>query len=158
MITARSREAIASARFGVIWTNYSPLVRFISQTERLEQFHLGPARAEFGYESGTIFLAFAYLPCLAIAVALATCVFVSGPLRRRLGLRAALVLFFVLVQFGTCFEIAIVHSLENHRYDRMQLIFTLLAQAATFLLTVEFALETRALLRAARTATARAES
>ena len=151
---AGSREATAAARFGVIWASYPPLIRFISQTERLVHSPLIP-RAPSSIRKWTIFLAFTYLPCLAVAITLATCVFASRTLRRRLGLLTALVLFFFWYNFGTCFETAIVHSLDNYRYDRMQLIFTLLPQAATFLLAVEFALETGALLRAARKVTAR---
>lgn len=133
---ALSREAMASARFAVIWANCPPLVPLVSETEHLARSPF-VLRGPSPIQKWEKFLAFAYLPCLAVATTLATSVFVCGPLRRRFGLLAALVVFFYWYNFGTCFEIALVHSLDNHRYDRMQLIFTILPQAATFLLAIE---------------------
>jgi hypothetical protein len=147
-----SREAMGFARFGKIWANYPPLATLISRTEHWAHSPL-VVRGPSPIEKWKKYLAFTYLPCLAVAIGLATYVFIRQPSRRRLGLLAALVLFSYWYNFGTCLEIAIVHSLDNHRYDRMQLIFTVLAQSATFLLAVEFALETGALFRAARAQT-----
>jgi hypothetical protein len=57
-----------------------------------------------------------------------------------LGPLTAAVLFFYWYNFGNSFEVAVIHSLDNSRYDRIQLIFTILAQCGAMLLIVELAL------------------
>ena len=54
---------------------------------------------------------------------------------------AAVVLFLCWYNFGNCIEIAVIHTLDNFRYDTIQLIFTLLAQFAAFLLIAQCAFE-----------------
>jgi hypothetical protein len=140
---ALSLDAVVRARLGVVWASYRPLVSFIASTQQLAGCGL-VLRLPREYRRWEWFLSVSYLPCLTTAVAIGAYLLIRPGLRRRLGLPAALVLFLYWYNFGNCFEIAIVHSLDNHRYDLTQLIFTILAQAATFLLVAEFALEAAA--------------
>ena len=135
-----SADALTKARVGRTWASYPPLVAFLGDTQRWAQTGLvlpipGAIRK---WES---LLAFSYLPCLGAAMTMGAWLLVRPTSRRRLGLLVALVVFFYWYNFGNCLEIAVVHSLDNHRYDRAQLIFTIMAQAATFLLALEFACE-----------------
>jgi hypothetical protein len=143
---AGSRDALANIQAGVIWASYPPLITFIANTDRWARTGL-VLQVPSGIWKWERFLAVGYVPCLTVAVTLGAYVLLRRTLRRRLGLLAALVIVLYWYNFANCFEIAIVHSLDNHRYCRAQLIFTILAQAATFLFTVVFALEAAASLR-----------
>jgi hypothetical protein len=77
-----------------------------------------------------------YLLSCALILGAAGLIFLRRDLRPFLGPLAAVVLFFYWYNFANCFEVAVVHTLDNPRYDRIQLIFTILAQCGAILLIV----------------------
>src|SRR5205085_8650837 len=83
-------------------------------------------------------LAETYLACLATALLLSAIVLARAALRRRLAGLAGLVLLSYWFILAACFESAALNSLEVYRYMTVQLIFTILAQFLTILLSLEF--------------------
>jgi hypothetical protein len=60
-------------------------------------------------------------------------------LRRDLGRLAAVTALLMWWNFGSCLEVAIVHTLDNVRYNTIQIIFTALTQFAAIFLVLEVA-------------------
>ena len=86
-------------------------------------------------------LAVSYLSVLLLALILSTIIFWKQARWRRLRWLAALVLFGSAYNAASCLEVAIVNSLEVHRYITVQMYATLLTQFLAFWLILEFALD-----------------
>ena len=86
-------------------------------------------------------LAVSYLSLLLLALILSTIIFWKQARWRRLKWLAALVLFGSAYNAASCLEVAIVNSLEVHRYITVQMYCTLLTQFLAFWLILEFALD-----------------
>ena len=87
-------------------------------------------------------LAVSYLPSLLLALILSAIIF-WRPRWRRLRWLAVLMLFGWAYNAASCLEVAIVNSLEVHRYITVQMYATLLTQFLALWLILEFALEIR---------------
>jgi hypothetical protein len=88
-------------------------------------------------------LAVSYMSLLLFALILSAIIFWKQARWRRLRWLAALVLFGSAYNAASCLEVAIVNSLEVHRYITVQMYATLLTQFLTFWLILEFALDVR---------------
>ena len=86
-------------------------------------------------------LAVSYLSLLLLALILSAIIFWKQARWRRLRWLAAFVLFGSTYNAASCLEVAIVNSLEVHRYITVQLYATLLTQFLAFWLILEFALD-----------------
>ncbi len=86
-------------------------------------------------------LAVSYLFLLLLALILSAIIFWKQARWRRLKWLAALVLFGSAYNAASCLEVAIVNSLEVHRYITVQMYATLLTQFLAFWLILEFALD-----------------
>jgi len=86
-------------------------------------------------------LAVSYLSLLLLALILSAIIFWKQARWRRLRWLAAFVLFGSAYNAASCLEVAIVNSLEVHRYITVQLYATLLTQFLAFWLILEFALD-----------------
>ena len=86
-------------------------------------------------------LAVSYLSLLLLALILSAIIFWKQARWRRLRWLAALVLFGSAYNAASCLEVAIVNSLEVHRYITVQMYSTLLTQFLAFWLILEFALD-----------------
>jgi hypothetical protein len=86
-------------------------------------------------------LAVSYMSLLVLALILSAIIFWKQSRWRRLRWLAALVLFGSAYNAASCLEVAIVNSLEIHRYITVQMYATLLAQFLAFWLILEFALD-----------------
>jgi hypothetical protein len=91
-----------------------------------------------------------YVSCLFAAVVTAALVFSRASLRQRWGWLVGAVSFLYWYSFATCFETALVNSLEVFRYLTVQLAFVVLAQFMTLLLLFELLTDAVASLRANR--------
>jgi len=126
-----------------IWETYPPAARFMGRTEMLARDapivqHPVLVRITMSVLAGT------YLTLLLAALALSVVVFTDKGHRRCLGWLAALVLFVYSYNLASCFEVAVIHTLQNPRYVTVQVFFTILAQFLALWFVIEFALETRA--------------
>jgi hypothetical protein len=88
-------------------------------------------------------LAVSYSPWLLLALILSAIIFWRPARWQRLRWLAALVLFGFAYNAGNSLEVAIVNSLEVHRYITVQMYATLLTQFLTLWLILEFALDIR---------------
>lgn len=86
-------------------------------------------------------LAVSYLSLLLLALILSAIIFWKQARWRRLKWLAALVLFGSAYNAASCLEVAIVNSLEVHRYITVQMYATLLTQLLALWLIFEFALD-----------------
>lgn len=136
---SRSLAAFAQARASKIWKNYPPLIVLIDRTAELAASGL-VVRVPKEIRQPQAVLAQTYLWCFFATAGMAVVVFVSRRTRRRFGPLTGAVLFFFWYNFGNCIVIAVVHTLNNWRYDRTQLIFTILAQLGALLLCAELVL------------------
>jgi hypothetical protein len=128
-----------------VWTAYPPAADFMSRTQVLARG--APVVEQSAYIRRPLgILAVTYRPLLLIALTLSAAVFLEKRHRRRLGWLAALVVFTYSYNAANCFEVAVVHSLDNPRYITVQMFFTTLAQFLTILLILEVFLESRGLV------------
>jgi hypothetical protein len=86
-------------------------------------------------------LAVSYMSLLVLALILSAIIFWKQARWRRLRWLAALVLFGSAYNAASCLEVAIVNSLEVHRYITVQMYATLLTQFLALWLIFEFALD-----------------
>ena len=86
-------------------------------------------------------LAVSYMSLLLLALILSAIIFWKQARWRRLRWLAALVLFGSAYNAASCLEVAIVNSLEVHRYITVQMYATLLTQFLAFWLILELALD-----------------
>jgi hypothetical protein len=88
-------------------------------------------------------LAISYLPVLLLTLILSAIIFWRQGRWRHLRWLAALVLFGCAYNAASCLEVAIVNSLDVHRYITVQMYATLLTQLLALWLIFEVALELR---------------
>jgi hypothetical protein len=132
-----------------VWEAYSPAVRFMGRTEILARDapivqHPAVVRVALSILAGT------YLPLFLTALALSAVVFTQKRHRHRFRWLAALVLFVYSYNVASCFEVAIIYTLQNPRYVTVQVFFTILSQFLALWFLIEFALETRDRAKASR--------
>jgi hypothetical protein len=84
------------------------------------------------------------LPLLLATLASSAVILLQKRHRRRFGWLVALVLFVCAYNLAACFEVAIIHTLQNPRYVTVQVFVTVLAQFLALWFLLEFALEIRA--------------
>jgi hypothetical protein len=126
-----------------IWAAYPPAVDFMGRMKSVAQS--APAIHQPGYVRLALsVMALTHLPLLLIAAALSAVVLLQERHRRRLGWLAAWVLFGYVYNAAACLEIAVIHSLEIHRYLTVQMYLTLLVQFFAMWFILEFALGMRA--------------
>jgi hypothetical protein len=119
----------------------SILADFMQRTKSLA--HSAPATKQAGLlRKALTDLAVSYLPILLLTLILSAVIFL-GPSWRRLRWLAVLVLFGWAYNAASCLEVAIVNSLEVHRYMTVQMYPTLLTQFVALWLILEFAVEIR---------------
>ena len=125
-----------------IWAAYPPAVDFMSRMKSVAQSAL--AIHQPGYVRLALsVIALTHLPLLLIAAALSAVVLSQERHRRRLGWLAAWVLFGYVYNAAACLEIAVIHSLEIHRYINVQMYLTLLVQFFALWFVLGFTLEMR---------------
>ena len=118
------------------------LADFMQRTKSLA--HNAPATKQAGLlRKALTDLAVSYLPILLLTLILSGIIFGRQIRWRRLRWLAALVLFGAAYNAASCLEVAIVNSLEVHRYITVQMYATLLTQFLALWLILEFALEIR---------------
>jgi len=138
----RGVTSLDSQRYRQIWTAYWPAVGFISRTQLLARN--APVVQQRRYIRKPLgVLAATYLPLLLIALALSAVAFMQEERRRRLGWLAALVLFVYSYNLASCFEVAVIQTLQYPRFVTVQMYFSLLAQFFALWFILEFALEVR---------------
>jgi hypothetical protein len=125
-----------------IWEAYAPAARFMGQTEMLAQDapivqHAALVRIALSILAGT------YLTLFLAVLALSAIAFTQERYRRYFGWLAALVLFVYSYNLASCFEVAVIHTLQNPRYVTVQVFFTILVQFLALWFLIEFALEMR---------------
>jgi hypothetical protein len=141
----RSLASLGTEPYYKIWTAYPPAVDFMSRTKLLARG--APVIEQPGYVRRPLgILAATYLPLLFIALALSAAVLLHDGTRRRLGWLAVLVFFIYSYGAANCFEVAVVHSLDNPRYITVQMFFTILAQFLAAVLIIEVVLGSRAVI------------
>jgi hypothetical protein len=135
------RCAICLGRKGYrkIEPSLPPLAEFARRIESLSQNapvikQLRPLRLVL------TMLAKTYLPSLAVALVLSAIVFWQSVRWQSLRWLATFVLFGCAYTAASCLEVAIVNSLDVHRYITALMYATLLTQLVTFWLILEFAL------------------
>jgi hypothetical protein len=121
---------------------YPPAVRFMGRTEMLARDapivqHPVLVRITMSVLAGT------YMAMFLAALVLSVVVFAEKRHRSRLGWLVALVLFVYLYNVASCFEVAVVHTLQNPRYVTVQVFFTILSQFLALWFLIEFAFGTR---------------
>jgi hypothetical protein len=135
----RGVTALEWPAYHKIWAAYRPAVDFADRTQRLAREALVVQQSAYIRRPLTV-LARTYRPLLLGALAITTVVLFSQTYRRLLGWLTALVLFAYSYNFAACLEVAILQSLEVHRFTTIQVIFTILAQFLSMWLILEFAL------------------
>ena len=118
------------------WGSYPPLRIFLAKSSSLAASGkvLRLSSKTRRYEE---FLSHSYLWCCLATLGLAVLLSFRQALRPHIWPLAAIVLSLYWYNFGNSFEVAVVHTLDHTRYDRIQLVFTILAQSATLLLLIE---------------------
>jgi len=117
------------------------LADFMQRTKSLA--HNAPATKQAGLlRKALTDLAVSYLPIVLLTLILSAIIFLR-PRWRRLRRLAVLVLFGWAYNAASCLEVAIVNSLEVHRYITVQMYATLLTQFVALWLILEFAVEIR---------------
>jgi hypothetical protein len=132
-----------------IWEAYPPAARFMGRSEMLARDapivqHPVLVRITMSILAGT------YMALFLAALALSVVVFAEKRHRSQLGWLAALVLFVYLYNVASCFEVAVVHTLQNPRYVTVQVFFTILSQFLALWFLIEFAFGTRDRAKAPR--------
>jgi predicted membrane protein len=85
------------------------------------------------------FAARTYLISLLLGIGAVVLTAVHPRFSRDLGRLAAVIGLLMWWNFGSCMEVAVVHTLDNVRYDTIQIIFTVLTQFAAIFLVWEVA-------------------
>ena len=132
-----------------VWKAYQPAIRFMGRTESLARDapivqHPVLVRIALSVLAGM------YLALFLAALALSVVIFTDKRHRRSLGWLAGLVLFVYSYNVASCFEVAVIHTLQNPRYVTVQVFFTILAQFLALWFLIEFVLETRDRVKTSR--------
>ncbi len=148
-----SLAAIQAADLRHQWAGYQPLEKLIRRTSELAQEGLEVPVPRLLWRSQW-FLGRTYLLAVAFSVVAVATVLLPRQLRYHLGSFAGVTAFVCWYNFAACLEVAIVHTLDNRRYNTIQLVFTLLAQFTAFLLIGRCAFEIgRSVWKTRRTST-----
>jgi len=136
----RAVTSLDSADYRKIARSLPALTDFMQRTKSLAEN--APATKQQGLLRHVLAdLAVSYLSLLLLALILSAIIFWKQARWRRLRWLAAFVLFGSAYNAASCLEVAIVNSLEVHRYITVQLYATLLTQFLAFWLILEFALD-----------------
>jgi len=119
---SQSLIAIQAADLRRQWARYKPLENLIHRTTELAQNGLGVPVPRFLWRC-QLFLARTYSLAIGISAAAIVVILFHRRLRYRLGAFATVVAFLCWYNFAACLEVAIIHTLDNRRYDTIQLIF-----------------------------------
>jgi hypothetical protein len=128
-----------------VWATYQPAADFMDRTRLLTRNPSVVEQSTHVRWPLTV-LANTYRPLLLVALAMSALVLGQKQYRHSLGWMAALVLFAYSYNFASCFEVAIVQSLEVGRFVTVQVYCTVLAQFLSIWFILEFLLEGRALI------------
>jgi hypothetical protein len=144
---AASAVALGTPDWFAVWSRYAPAMELINRTTELATS--GPTLLQSKHLRRCLScLAVTYRWVLFASMGSGLVILGVSSLRSRWCWIVALVLFLFWYNFGSCLEVAVLHTLDVVRYRTVQLIFTLLAQATAILLLVELVLD--ALSRASR--------
>src|SRR6266436_4327998 len=136
----RAVTSLDSEDYRKIARSLPALTDFLQRTKSLAEN--APASKQQGLLRHVLAdLAVSYLSLLLLALILSAIIFWKQARWRRLRWLAALVFFGSAYNAASCLEIAIVNSLEVHRYITVQMYATLLTQFLAFWLILEFALD-----------------
>ncbi|HEY1894259.1 MAG TPA: hypothetical protein VGG52_06870 [Chthoniobacterales bacterium] len=136
----RAVTSLDSEEYRKIAQSLPALTDFMQRTKSLAEN--APATKQQGFLRHVLaYLAVSYLSLLLLALILSAIIFWKQARWRRLRWLAALVLFGSAYNAASCLEVAIVNSLEVHRYITVQMYATLLTQFLAFWLILEFALD-----------------
>jgi hypothetical protein len=136
----RAVTSLDSEEYRKIARSLPALTDFMQRTKSLAEN--APATKQQGFLRHVLaYLAVSYLSLLLLALILSAIIFWKQARWRRLRWLAALVLFGSAYNAASCLEVAIVNSLEVHRYITVQMYATLLTQFLAFWLILEFALD-----------------
>ena len=123
-------------------TAYPPALAFVSRTESLSRN--APVVLQPRPIQGLLLLFGGTYPLLILlALGLVGAVLANGDRRKQFGWCAVLVLFGLLYNAISCLEVAILNSLEIHRYMTVQLFPVIFAQFVALWFVLEFFLERR---------------
>lgn len=122
------------------WPEYEPLETLIRRTTWLAQSGLPVPLPRF-LRRWQQSLGRTYSLAIGVSAVAIAVILLHRRLRCRLGAFASVAAFVCWYNFGACLEVAIIHTLDNTRYNTVQLIFTLLAQFTAFLLIGQCAFE-----------------
>jgi hypothetical protein len=136
----RAVTSLDSEEYRKIARSLPALTNFMQRTKSLAEN--APATKQQGLLRHVLAdLAVSYLSLLLLALILSAIIFWKQARWRRLRWLAAFVLFGSAYNAASCLEVAIVNSLEVHRYITVQMYATLLTQFLAFWLILEFALD-----------------
>lgn len=136
----RAVTSLDSEEYRKIARSLPALTDFMQRTKSLAEN--APATKQQGLLRHVLAdLAVSYLFLLLLALILSAIIFWKQARWRRLKWLAALVLFGSAYNAASCLEVAIVNSLEVHRYMTVQMYATLLTQLLALWLIFEFALD-----------------
>jgi hypothetical protein len=139
----RGATSLDKEPYRKIWIAYPPAAYFMNRTRLLAVS--APVVQQRAYIRKPLYvLAVTYLPLLLIAFSLSAGVLLQRKWRKHLRWLAALVLLAYLYNAAACFEVAVIHELDNPRYVIVQMFLSLLAQFFALWFVLEFALEMRA--------------
>jgi len=154
---SNSLIAIQAADLRRQWSRYEPVKKLIRRTTELAQNGLQVRVPRF-LQRCQLFLARTYSLAIAISVVAIAVTLFHRPFRDRLGVFATVAGFVCWYNFAACLEVAIIHTLDNFRYNTVQLIFTLLAQFTAFLFIGQCSFEIgRSILKTRRTGNAQSQ-
>jgi hypothetical protein len=127
-----------------VWTAYRPAVDFMNRTQELAQRQLRFQQPLlFPVIPLAVFLmSICYSTWLAAALALALIVALNSRRWARLRFIATVVVFAFAFNAVCCLEVAIISSLDLHRYMTVQMYSTLLAQLLGLWFILEFVIQT----------------
>lgn len=138
----RAATSLARKDYRKIEPSLPALADFVQRTKSLAQNAPASEQPRLLRVALTA-LAVTFLPLLVVAVILSAFVFSRSPGWQHLRWLAFFVLFGCAYNAASCLEVAIVNSLEIHRYITVLIYATLLTQFLALWLILEFALDRR---------------
>ena len=136
----RAVTSLDSEEYRKIARSLPALTEFMQRTKSLAK-NAPASKQQPILRAALAHLAVSYMSLLLLALILSAIIFRKQARWRRLRWLAALVLFGSAYNAASCLEVAIVNSLEVHRYITVQMYATLLTQFLAFWLILEFALD-----------------
>jgi hypothetical protein len=136
----RAVTSLDSEEYRKIARSLPALTDFMQRTESLAE-NAPATKQQPILREALADLAVSYMSLLLLSLILSAIIFWKQARWRRLRWLAALLLFGAAYNAASCLEVAIVNSLEVHRYITVQMYATLLTQFLAFWLILEFALD-----------------